>query len=158
MSSSIPISWIDTLFSRFSAAWGAQKVGAMFPAESHADVKALWAAQLARFEPETLRHALAATLESGREWPPSLPEFVATCQRSATERRARAPAVALPMPNGSPEVAERAVSEAGKALQARRPNRDWASRILARVSRGERVSLAAVQMAQRAMRAGEAVE
>jgi hypothetical protein len=74
--SSLPLSWIETLFARFSAAWGAQKVGVMFPSESHDEVKTLWAAQLARFEPETLRHALQAAIDSGREWPPTLPEFI----------------------------------------------------------------------------------
>lgn len=117
--SSLPLSWIETLFARFSAAWGAQKIGAMFPADSHDDVKSLWADQLGRFEPETLRHALQAAIDTGKEWPPSLPEFVAVCQRSAVERKAHAPAVALPMPKASPDVVAKALDGIGAVDKSR---------------------------------------
>ena len=154
--SSLPLSWIETLFARFSAAWGAQKVGVMFPSESHDEVKTLWAAQLARFEPETLRHALQAAIDSGREWPPTLPEFVGICQRSAIERKAHAPAVALPMPKADPEVAERAMRAVSETVKPRGPNREWAKQIIDRAKRGESVSMVAVQMANRALRVDEA--
>lgn len=117
--SSLPLSWIETLFARFSAAWGAQKVGVMFPAETHDEVKTLWAAQLARFEPETLRHALQAALDSGREWPPTLPEFVSICQRSAVERREQAPAAMLPMPKAAPDVVAKALDGIGSVEKNR---------------------------------------
>ena len=47
----LPASWVDRLFARFSAAWGFQKTGVMFPVESHEAVRALWAEQLGRFQP-----------------------------------------------------------------------------------------------------------
>lgn len=148
--SSLPLSWIETLFARFSAAWGAQKIGAMFPTDSHDAVKAMWANQLGRFEAETLRHALQSCIDSGREWPPTLPEFVAACQRSAIERRAHAPAIALPLPQATPEVAAKAISEAAAAFKRRGPSRAWADKILARHAAGEQVSMAALDMANRA--------
>jgi hypothetical protein len=148
--SSLPLSWIETLFARFAAAWGAQKIGAMFPADSHDAVKAMWANQLGRFEAETLRHALQSCIDSGREWPPTLPEFVAACQRSAIERRAHAPAVALPLPQSTTDVAVKAISEAAAAFKRRGPSRAWADRILARHAAGEHVPMVSLEMASRA--------
>ena len=75
----LPASWVDRLFARFSAAWGFQKTGVMFPVESHEAVRALWAEQLGRFQPESIRAALQAEIDSGREWPPTLPEFLHLC-------------------------------------------------------------------------------
>lgn len=154
--SSLPMSWIETLFARFAAAWGAQKIGAMFPADSHDAVKAMWANQLGRFEAETLRHALQACLDSGREWPPTLPEFVATCQRSAIERRAHQPAAMLPMPKAAQEVTERAIRAAADSVAIRRPSKEWARKIIGRHERGEHVSRVGLELARRALANTEA--
>jgi hypothetical protein len=75
------------LFERFGAAFGAQKVGAMWPIEKHEQMRALWAEQLGRFAPDTLRAACQAVIDSGMEWPPTLPEFVELCRQSAVGRQ-----------------------------------------------------------------------
>lgn len=148
---SLPESWIDRLFARFSAVYGAQRVGAMFPTETHAEVRATWATQLGRFEPDTLRAALQDTIDTGEAWPPTLAEFVATCQRAAQARRAHAPAVALPAPTADPAVVERAVADAMRS-RPRQSDRAWAHRIIARVDAGESVPIACADMARRALR------
>lgn len=145
------LAWADRLFVRFSAIWGAQKLGAMFPAESQEDVRAIWAAQLARFEPATIGAALQAMTDAGREWPPSLSEFTDACRQSAIARRAHAPAVALPLPKASPEIVARAVMDVADAVSPRRASRAWAHRIIERHRAGESVSIAALQMARRAI-------
>lgn len=145
---SLPHAWVDRLFAKFTATFGAQKVGAMFPPETHDEVRSLWAEQLARFEPDTLRAAFQATIDSGHEWPPSLAEFVASCQRSAVERRQHAPAVLLQMPRSSPEVANRHVKAAASALASKKPSREWASRLLARHEAGEHFSISVLNMAR----------
>lgn len=146
----LPAEWIDRLFGRFSATFGAQKLGAMFPAETHDDVRALWAEQLGRFEVPTLRAAMQAVIDSGREWPPTLSEFVAMCQRAAVERRQHAPAALLPMPRSSPGAAGRFVAEAVESIKSRGPNRAWAGKIIARHKAGEAVPMAVLAMARAA--------
>lgn len=85
-SRSIPPAWVERIFERFVAAFGSMKVGAMWPADQHDAVKEVWAAQLGRFAPETIRNALQAVIDSGREWPPTLPEFVEHCRQCAMGR------------------------------------------------------------------------
>lgn len=149
--SSQHLAWADRLFGRFSAIWGAQKLGAMFPAESQDDVRATWATQLSRFEPATIGAALQAMIDSGREWPPSLSEFCDACRQSAVARRAHAEAAALPLPRATPEVVEREIAAAAQAALGRRSGTAWAQRLLDRHNAGEQVTLAALQMAQRAV-------
>lgn len=150
--------WVDRLFGRFNAVFGVQKVGAMFPPETHGEVRALWAEQLGRFEPDTLRAALQAVIDAGRDWPPTLSEFVGFCQRAAVERRQHAPAVMLESPRAKPEVVQRSVEEAAATLTSRKPSRDWAVRIVDRKAAGEHVPHAVLRMARNALEAHAWVE
>lgn len=76
----LPNEWVERLFARFTMYFGVQKVGAMWAGVDDAEVKAEWAAQLGRFPVPTLRAAMQAVVDSGKEWPPTLPEFVAICR------------------------------------------------------------------------------
>ena len=76
----IPIAWVERLFSRFAAMYGAQKVAAMWQGADIEEVKRTWADQLGRFPPAAMSSALQAVVDSGKEWPPTLPEFVALCK------------------------------------------------------------------------------
>lgn len=71
---------IDRLFSRFAALYGAQKVGAMWHGADIAEVKSVWAAQIEPHK-DVLRDAIQSLINQGREWPPTLPEFVALCRQ-----------------------------------------------------------------------------
>ncbi len=149
----LPLAWVDKLFARFSATFGAQKVGAMFPRETHDEVRQLWSEQLGRFEPETLRCAVQAMIDSRLDWPPTLSEFVGMCQRAAIERRQHANVVMLPLPRANPEVVEREVQAAAAVLTNRKPDRRWAERLIARHEAGEKLPLAVLSMARAALEA-----
>ena len=71
---------IARLFSRFAALYGAQKVGAMWHGADIAEVKSVWAAQIEPHK-DVLRDAIQSLINQGREWPPTLPEFVALCRQ-----------------------------------------------------------------------------
>ena len=149
----LPLAWVERLFARFSATWGAQKLAAMFPVDSHAEVKALWGEQLGRYQPETLRAAMQAMTDSGREWPPSLAEFVAACNQAAVARRQHAPAALLDAPRAAPEVVAEQLAAVERLAATAKPRkgREWAQKILDRASSGENVPICVRQMAERAL-------
>ena len=72
----VPEKWIDRLFDRFVALFGAQKVAGMWAGSPMAVVKQTWAEQLGRLDPDMVRHGLQRCVDDGLEWPPTLPEFV----------------------------------------------------------------------------------
>lgn len=151
----LPPAWVDRLFARFAAAFGSMKVGTMYPVDQADEVHALWGQQLSRFAPESIGLALQAVIDSGREWPPTLPEFVEQCRLCAVGRTTHAPANALTRPKLSPEVVAanlRRVNEALESVTAGgKPSRVWAHRILSRVAAGESVSPAVYEMAKKAI-------
>lgn len=77
----------ERLFSRLVASYGAQKIGAMWADADMAEVKGTWGRALAKFDPRSIADALEALLASGREWPPTLPEFIALCRQASIARR-----------------------------------------------------------------------
>jgi hypothetical protein len=102
--------WADRLFLRLAAIYGHQKLSAMWPSDDQ-EVRQTWEEQLRRFSPEVLRKAIQALLDAGREWPPTLPEFVAICRQFTRPEQADVP-VALPPPSASE------VATAAKQLQS----------------------------------------
>lgn len=147
------LAWADRLFARFSGIWGAQKLGAMFPGETHDDVRALWASQLGRFAPESVGAALQTMTDAGREWPPSLSEFVAACNQAAIARQQHAPAALLDAPRPSPEVVAQQLAKVERIASAVKPmaGREWAHRLLARHAAGEAIALSLLVMARAAI-------
>jgi hypothetical protein len=101
---SSPTPWADRLFARFSALYGAPKLASNWPADRAGEVRQAWEEQLRRFSANTLRRALQALIDAGREWPPTLPEFVALCRDFHRLEQSAAPA-ALPPPTPT-EVAQ----------------------------------------------------
>lgn len=86
--SSLPDSWVDALFAKFRLTWGAQKFSSAYrPIEGEnvtdwaEELHNIWAAQLGGFSGRTLKLALQAAIDSGREWPPTLAEFKALCRQ-----------------------------------------------------------------------------
>lgn len=86
----------DLLFKRFTAIYGTQKVGGMWAGADRREVQDLWTGRLARYKPETIALALDALIDSGKEWPPNLPEFDELCRRTAEVRVGRR--LVLPAP------------------------------------------------------------
>lgn len=103
MTAHLPSRWIDEIFKRFSVAWGAQKTRGMFAApegmENTADwaedVHNLWAEQLGAYSGEVIGRALQAAVDSGRDWPPTLPEFKALCADYRRSEVADAPSIGM---------------------------------------------------------------
>jgi hypothetical protein len=87
-STSLPEELVERLFSRFLAFYGAQKVGAMWNGADVAEVKAVWGEQLGRYRQATIGAALQKLIDSGNQWPPTLPEFVELCRLAAVEKHA----------------------------------------------------------------------
>jgi len=78
---------VERLFDRFFAIYGAQKMGAMWSDTDLNEVKLVWAVQLSRFNPQSIKVALQCLIDSGREWPPTLPEFIEACRQAALGRQ-----------------------------------------------------------------------
>lgn len=76
-SSAFPDSAIDRLFARFEAMYGA-KVGEAWKGCDLRNVKAVWSETLGAMNREELAAGIAGCM--GRDWPPTLPEFVKLCK------------------------------------------------------------------------------
>ena len=87
---------VERLFERFFAIYGAQKMGAMWADTDLTEVKLVWAVQLSRFNPQSIKVALQCLIDSGREWPPTLPEFIEMCRQAALGRQQQVPALLAP--------------------------------------------------------------
>lgn len=77
----LPSAWVDRIFSTMIAHYGS-RFADMWRDTNIADVKAVWAEKLGGFAdmPDCLKYGLGCL--DGREWPPTLPEFLADCRRA----------------------------------------------------------------------------
>ena len=73
----LPESWIERLFARFSAMYGAKFADA-WRGCNIADVKAVWGDALGGYSRDELAAGVAKCLQ--RDWPPTLPEFLKLCR------------------------------------------------------------------------------
>ena len=74
-------SWIDRIFAVMSCTYG-RKFADMWAGQDAEMVKAVWAEKLGGFRdrPDCIKHALDCL--EGRDWPPTLPEFIGDCRRA----------------------------------------------------------------------------
>jgi hypothetical protein len=102
--------WLEKIFSTMLAHYGS-RFADMWRDADIAMVKAVWAEKLGGFtdKPECLKYGLDCL--DGREWPPSLPEFLADC------RRAPRPFVASIEHKLTPEEIDRNRERARKAIE-----------------------------------------
>jgi len=156
----LPSAWVDRLFSRFVAMYGSQKVGAMWADADRDEVKGVWADALGRYTGETIAAAVRGLIDSGSQWPPTLPEFSEACRVAAVNRRDQA--LALAAPGGTVTTREEAaeiLARIGYQAPAK-PKVDpkaWAHRILARAAAGDQsLALESIRMAERAIKAKDA--
>lgn len=73
----LPETWVERLFARLAAYYGARFLD-MWSATDPAQVKAVWAEELAGLTPADLKRGLHACRQ--RDWPPTLPEFLGLCR------------------------------------------------------------------------------
>lgn len=103
---SVPIQWVEKLFSRMQACYGNRFLD-MFANANMIEVKAVWGQQMYLLSNHELCRGVAALMT--REWPPSLPEFIKLCK-----------------PPIDAEVAYYEALEQGLAREEGRPN-TWTS-------------------------------
>lgn len=77
-SSALPEPWIERLFSRFEALYGAKFADAWKGCDLR-NVKAVWAETLGACSREELSAGITACLT--KDWPPTLPEFLKLCRQ-----------------------------------------------------------------------------
>lgn len=73
--------WSARLFGEFAKIWGSQKVASMWADCAAEDINAMWEPQIRRFDGDTIKKAIQALIDQGKDWPPTLPEFVSTCRQ-----------------------------------------------------------------------------
>lgn len=76
-SSALPEPWIERLFRRFEAMYGARFADAWRGCDLR-NVKSVWAEQLGQYSREELATGALKCME--RDWPPTLPEFLKLCR------------------------------------------------------------------------------
>ena len=101
---------ISRLFHKFSLIWGAQKVSSMIPPADMDAAVQIWAGSLSRYSSQTLRVVVDTLPTLGRDWPPSLAEFLDLCRQF--NRPEQALALAAPRQEATPEQLE-AFKQAG---------------------------------------------
>lgn len=74
----IPVSWIEQVFSRLLAMYG-NRFTSMWEGLDPQQIKQVWADGLAGFGKEDILRGLDAC-KTGRDWPPTLPEFRKLCR------------------------------------------------------------------------------
>lgn len=81
--SALPEPWIERLFARFEAMYGAKFADAWKGCDLQ-NVKAVWAETLGALSRDDLAAGVAGCME--REWPPTLPEFVKLCRQARSDK------------------------------------------------------------------------
>lgn len=110
---------MDALFARLLAYFGTQAMQSMWNGQNLDAVKTVWGEALSQFKPETVVAACRDLEQSGKLYPPTLPEFVSFCRVAAQERaRPAYNAKQLEAPRVSPQQAA-AAREQLKALVAK---------------------------------------
>lgn len=148
-----PRALVDRLFVRFTAMYGTQKVMSMWSDADLDMVKDTWASAIGRYSVPSIAVAVSELLNSGREWPPTLPEFVELCRRGALVRQ-QSQAPALPAPGGTYTTREEAaailqrIGAADVLDSSGRGPKAWARKILSRMAAGEHVPPAVQTMAK----------
>ena len=143
---SLPVKAVDRIFARLGATYGAAWDRAMGSAPL-ADVKTVWAHELAGFAPHL--QSIAWALENLPERCPNVIEFRNLCRQAP-----RDPEPQLPAPQADPE---RLRAELAKLAEVRKAAvepvgaKDWAHRMLARVEAGERVNRTVHRFAREAL-------
>lgn len=76
-SSALPDAWVERLFARFEAMYGA-KFSAAWQGCNLSNVKAVWAEDLGGYSGQEISAGIAKCREM--DWPPTLPEFLKACR------------------------------------------------------------------------------
>jgi hypothetical protein len=99
--------------SNASAVWKAmtQMMGQTWINKHGEKIPAVWVTQLSKLSEAQIKKGLREFADSGKEFAPGLPEFLALCRRQADSLK---PFKSLPRPYGDPKIAEAAFAELRK--------------------------------------------
>lgn len=144
---SIPVEWVDRIFTKLSLAYGREFIG-RWEGLSIGDVKTDWSHELAGFEnwPE----AIAFAFDHLPEKPPTVQQFRSICMKAPAKQH-----LALPAPQANPDRMRTEIAKLKESMSAKPVSkvrdRDWAHRILNRYTAGEKISPAVVNMARQGL-------
>ena len=147
LSTDLQIAWIERLFSRLAAFYGAA-FGRQWENANLSEVKFVWAEKLGGFTAYEIGAALKAC--ESKQYPPNLPEFIELCRNAA---RRTYVASALPSPKISAEDIEARMQKAAEAVE-RKPEYDyrgWCKDLKRRYLAGEHLLPIQILMASEAM-------
>lgn len=123
----IPQRWVESLFAKMSAYYGA-RFADLWRGSNLAEVQKAWGIELGKITAQQLKAGVDALTAFVR--PPTLPEFVQHCRQTRAEAIAQTALVLTHEPKTSPEEAARnldAVRSAMTQIQAK-PTAEWAFR------------------------------
>lgn len=153
----IPIAWVESLFKRMAVTYGKHFADQWRGLDTTA-IKRHWGIELGKLKREELTHGVQQL--AGRDWPPTLPEFVKMC---------RPPAAAPMLASHAPVTPAGPCKAATPAARAREllsqftrggiknadevagDGKEWARRIMARRAAGEVMYLAAIEEAEKVL-------
>ena len=146
---SLPISWVDKIFSKLTLVYGRQFLGRWEGLDLDA-VKSDWADELSRFQQSP--NAIAYALENlPADKPPTVLEFKAVCIRRPDT------SLSLPSPKADPE---RVAAEFAKLDQFRNvpavDHKSWARRIVGNFEAGGHVNGYPLKLAREVLGKGGA--
>lgn len=147
LSTELQREWIERLFSRFAALYGAA-FGRQWEGTNLSEVKAVWAEKLGGFNAHQIGEALKACEE--KPYPPNLPEFLELCRR-ALKRETPLPAIESPQLS-TDEIAQRQQKIASVATKTDGYDyRAWCKEIKRRYLAGEFLYSMQIEMASEVM-------
>ncbi|MGZ3235770.1 MAG: hypothetical protein ACXU8A_00170 [Burkholderiaceae bacterium] len=126
-----PIAWVESLFARMTACYGAKFADMWRDADMNL-VKSLWAQEMGKLTNEELKHGYQSLMT--KAWSPTLPEYVQLCKSLPRKEAAHVMQLPAPKDNFSKEDAAKRLAELG-ATELLKPKTDhklWAKRIIER--------------------------
>jgi hypothetical protein len=115
-------------------------------------VRELWAADLAPYDPADIKAALAAMGHAHPDFPPTLYEFRNLCREAMRARTQTVPKLpSIRYRSVAPEVLAAIHELTRDPVKRKRDPRDWARRILQREAAGERMPVYALTCAREAL-------
>ena len=147
----LPSAWIERLFSRFRAIYG-NRVETMWREADPREVQSVWGESLGRYEAVDIKRALETMVLAYADYPPTLPQFTSMCRDARNARTQQAAKLTHVRYNPvAPEVLAAIHELTRDPVNRKRDPKDWARRILARESAGEKLPIIALTSAREAL-------
>lgn len=148
LSTELQNGWIERLFSRFAALYGAA-FGRQWEGTNLTEVKAVWTEKLGGFNAQQIGEALKAC--DDRPYSPNLPEFVVLCRDAARRDGTRTPALPVPQLSAEEREARGRQLDAAASKTAQYDYRAWCKELKRRYLAGEHLLPIQISMASKAM-------